>query len=129
MRSIPSTPLTTSFLIGSPELYGWADRNEGVRMRRTETVNDPSRIAAHRAMLSINAAMQVDLFAQANASFVEGRIHSGFGGQPDFVTGALHSTGWSRHRRPARLARQDRHRRPWCRSSPTRSRRSSIRPS
>ena len=62
-------------------------------MRRTETVNDPSRIAAHRAMLSINAAMQVDLFAQANASFVEGRIHSGFGGQPDFVSGALHSKG------------------------------------
>ena len=44
-------------------------------------------------MLSINAAMQVDLFAQANASFVDNRIHSGFGGQPDFVTGALHSNG------------------------------------
>ena len=44
-------------------------------------------------MLSINAAMQVDLFAQANASFVDNRIHSGFGGQPDFVTGALHSRG------------------------------------
>ena len=44
-------------------------------------------------MLSINAAMQVDLLAQANASFVDGRIYSGFGGQPDFVTGALHSSG------------------------------------
>ena len=44
-------------------------------------------------MLSVNAAMQVDLFAQANASFVNRRIHSGFGGQPDFVTGALHSPG------------------------------------
>ena len=44
-------------------------------------------------MLSVNAAMQVDLFAQANASFVDKRIHSGFGGQPDFVTGALHSPG------------------------------------
>jgi acyl-CoA hydrolase len=62
-------------------------------MRRTEIVNDPSHIAAQRAVLSVNAAMQVDLFAQANASFVNRRIHSGFGGQPDFVTGALHSTG------------------------------------
>ena len=44
-------------------------------------------------MLSVNAAMQVDLFAQANASFVDGHIHSGFGGQPDFVSGALHSAG------------------------------------
>ena len=62
-------------------------------MVRTETVNDPARIAAHPRMLSVNAAMQVDLFAQANASFVDNRIHSGFGGQPDFVTGALHSSG------------------------------------
>ena len=62
-------------------------------MLRTETVNDPARIATHPCMLSINAAMQVDLFAQANASFVDGQIHSGFGGQPDFVSGALHSPG------------------------------------
>ena len=89
----PDHPVTSSFLIGSPELYEWADRNDGLRMRRTETVNDPSRIAAQRAVLSVNAAMQVDLFAQANASFVNKRIHSGFGGQPDFVTGALHSSG------------------------------------
>jgi acyl-CoA hydrolase len=62
-------------------------------MRRTETVNDPSRIATHYAMCSLNAAMQVDLWAQANASYVHGEIYSGFGGQPDFVVGALHSKG------------------------------------
>ncbi len=89
----PEDPIYTSFLIGSPELYDWADGNEQLRMLRTETVNDPARIAAHPRMLSINAAMQVDLFAQANASFVDGQIHSGFGGQPDFVSGALHSPG------------------------------------
>ena len=86
-------PVYTSFLIGSPELYRWADGNERLCMLRTETVNDPARIAGHPCMLSVNAAMQVDLFAQANASFVDGRIHSGFGGQPDFVSGALHSQG------------------------------------
>ncbi len=89
----PEHAVTSSFLIGSSDLYEWADRNDRLRMRRTETVNDPSRIAAERAVLSVNAAMQVDLFAQANASFVDKRIHSGFGGQPDFVTGALHSSG------------------------------------
>jgi acyl-CoA hydrolase len=89
----PDAPVYTSFLIGSPELYQWADGNEQVRMLRTETVNDPSRIALHPCMLSINAAMQVDLFAQANASFIDGQIHSGFGGQPDFVSGSLHSAG------------------------------------
>jgi Acetyl-CoA hydrolase/transferase C-terminal domain len=44
-------------------------------------------------MVSINGALQVDLFAQANAARVHGMIYSGFGGQTDFVVGALHSPG------------------------------------
>jgi acyl-CoA hydrolase len=89
----PHAAIYTTFLIGSPELYAWADGNEQLSMMRTETVNDPANIAGHPCMLSVNAAMQVDLFAQANASYIEDRIHSGLGGQPDFVSGALHSTG------------------------------------
>ena len=86
-------PIGASFLFGSQELYAWAHRNPRLRMNRTEVANDPLRIAAQPAMLSINTAMQVDLFAQANATFISDSIYSGFGGQPDFVTGALHSTG------------------------------------
>lgn len=89
----PSRPITSSFLFGSPELYAWADGNPALRMLRTETVNDPARIAAQPAMTSINTALQVDLYAQANASYAHGRIYSGFGGQTDFVVGALHSPG------------------------------------
>jgi len=33
------------------------------------------------------------LFAQANAARVRGMIYSGFGGQTDFIVGALHSPG------------------------------------
>ncbi len=62
-------------------------------MARTETTNDPARIAAHPAMVSVNTALQVDLSDQAGASHINGRLYSGFGGQPDFVTGALHSPG------------------------------------
>ena len=89
----PSVPIRTSFLFGSPELYEWADANPRLELLRTETINDPSRIATHHAMLSINTALQVDLFAQANASALGGHTYSGFGGQPDFVVGALHSDG------------------------------------
>ena len=89
----PEVPVVASFLVGSAELHEWADGNDQLRMERTEAVNDPARIATHPRMLSVNAAMQVDLFAQANASFVDEHIHSGFGGQPDFVSGALHSPG------------------------------------
>lgn len=86
-------PLVASFLFGSPELYAWVHDNPRLHMLRTETANDPARIARQPLMTSVNSALQVDLFAQANASWVRGRIWSGFGGQSDFVVGALHSTG------------------------------------
>jgi len=70
--------VTASFAFGSSELYEWIDRNPRVRMLRTEKTNDPSLIARQRAMTSVNGA-----------------IHSGFGGQTDFVVGALHSPGGS----------------------------------
>jgi acyl-CoA hydrolase len=89
----PGKPVTASFAFGSPDLYAWIDRNPGVRMLRTEATNDPARIARQPRMVSVNSALQVDLFAQANATWVRGRVHSGFGGQPDFTVGALHSPG------------------------------------
>lgn len=86
-------PIVCSFLFGSPELYEWVDENPRLRMTRTETTNDPARIAAQKGMIAVNTAVQVDLSDQAAASHVGGRIYSGFGGQPDFVGGALHSLG------------------------------------
>ena len=67
--------------------------NRGVRMVRTEKTNDPGQIARQAKMTSINAALQVDLFDQANASRVRGEIYSGWGGSTDFIVGALHSRG------------------------------------
>lgn len=86
-------PITASFLFGSPELLEWVDGNERVRMVRTEVTNDPALISRNPSMVSVNTALQVDLFGQANASRIDARIHSGFGGQTDFIVGALHSTG------------------------------------
>lgn len=86
-------PLTASFIFGSQALYDWVDHNNRVRMMRTEIVNDPARIAKQRIMTSVNGALQVDLSAQANASRINGRIYSGFGGSTDFIVGALHSRG------------------------------------
>ena len=86
-------PLTTSFMFGSEELYDWVDGNRRVRMMRTEHTNDPGLIAQQRLMTSVNTALEVDLFGQANASRINRRIHSGFGGQTDFIVGALHSSG------------------------------------
>jgi acyl-CoA hydrolase len=86
-------PLTASFLFGSQELYDWLDGNHRVRMMRTEHTNDPGLIAQQRFMTSVNTALEVDLFGQANASRIDARIYSGFGGQTDFIVGAMHASG------------------------------------
>jgi acyl-CoA hydrolase len=86
-------PLTASFIFGSRELYAWLHLNKTVRMLRTETTNDPAQIAKQTQMTSINAALEVDLRDQANASHVRGEVYSGFGGSTDFIVGALHSRG------------------------------------
>lgn len=88
-----SVPITASFLFGSAELYKWVDRNARVRMLRTEKTNDPALIKLQDSMVSVNSALQVDLFGQANASRLGRRIFSGFGGQTDFVVGAMHARG------------------------------------
>lgn len=89
----PDATIVASFMFGSPQLYAWVDRNPRVRLARTERTNDPGLISQQPAMTSINTALQVDLFAQANASRLGSRIYSGFGGATDFLVGALHSPG------------------------------------
>ncbi len=88
-----NVPLTASFIFGSPELMEWVHDNDRIEMVRTEVTNDPARIARNPQMVSVNTALQVDLFGQANASRIRTRIHSGFGGQTDFIVGAIHSEG------------------------------------
>jgi len=89
----PTRPIVTSAVLGSAEFYAWAHRNERLRVLRTETTNAPSVIARNRLMTSVNTALQVDLFDQANASRIGSRIFSGFGGQTDFTVGAIHAAG------------------------------------
>ena len=89
----PELPITASFIFGSQELYDWLDLNRQVRMFRTEKTNDPGQIAKQARMTSINSALQIDLYDQANASNVRGQIYSGFGGSTDFIVGALHARG------------------------------------
>ena len=86
-------PISASFMFGTKRLYEWVNLNRRIQMLRTEKTNDPSQIARQARMTSVNAALQVDLYDQANASRVNGKIYSGFGGSTDFIVGSLHSRG------------------------------------
>lgn len=83
--------IVSSIVLGTRELYDWVHRNERVHVLRTETTNEPRIISRNPGMTSINTALQVDLFVQANASRIKARIFSGFGGQHDFTVGAQHA--------------------------------------
>jgi acyl-CoA hydrolase len=89
--ALADSVIVTSFIAGSAALYDWAAHNPQLIVTRTETTNDVARIARQPRMTAINTALQVDLFGQANASHVPGHVHSGAGGQDDFVEGALHA--------------------------------------
>ena len=89
----PDVLITASFVFGSQEMYQWMHLNRRIQMLRTERTNDPSAIAKQAKMQSINAALEVDLYDQANASYVRGQVYSGFGGSTDFIVGSLHSRG------------------------------------
>lgn len=88
-----NNPITASFIFGTHELYRWLDKNPQVQMLRTEKTNDPGLIARQNQMTSINSALQIDLYDQANASHVNGKIYSGWGGSTDFIVGAMHAKG------------------------------------
>ncbi len=102
----PRDPITASFAFGSEELYGWLDHNERVRMLRTEKTNDPGLIARRPRLVSVNSALQVDLFAQA-----ERRQRAGHG--DDLGPGRRHpgTADRGRRRSPGR-ARRPAHGRP-----------------
>ena len=56
-------------------------------------VNNPEVICQNDNMISINAALEVDLFGQVCAESIGTKIMSGSGGQVDYVRGACQSKG------------------------------------
>jgi acyl-CoA hydrolase len=76
-----------TFAGGSPELYGWLDGNDEVAFLPVELVNSPEAIAQNRTMVTINAAMAVDIHGQVVADTIHGTQYSGIGGHEDFVAG------------------------------------------
>ena len=76
-----------TFAAGSRELYDWLHENHEVAFLPVEAVNAPELIAANPAMVTINAAMAVDIQGQVIADTIDGVQYSGIGGHEDFVAG------------------------------------------
>ena len=83
----------TTFAFGSKRIYDFIDDNPGIAILPVDYVNDPNVICKNDNMISINAAVEVDLMGQVCAESIGTRHLSGTGGQVDFVRGACQSRG------------------------------------
>ena len=79
--------------LGDKAMYDFMDDNPSIVGYPASWVNNPSIILKNRNMVSVNAAIEVDLTGQINAEQLAGHPFSGTGGQLDFVRGAYASNG------------------------------------
>lgn len=84
---------TYAFGAGSQKLYDFLDNNPECMSAPVNYVNDVARVSTINNFMSINGAVDVDLFGQVSSE--SSGIHqiSGAGGQLDFVMGAYLSKG------------------------------------
>ena len=83
----------TTFAYGSQRIYDYIDDNPAIMILPVDYVNDPNVICKNDNMISINAAVEVDLWGQVCAESVGTKHLSGTGGQVDYVRGACQSRG------------------------------------
>lgn len=79
--------------VGTRRLYDFLDDNPAVEFLSARVMNDPAVIRQNYKMVSINAALQMDLSGQCSAESVGQRLFSGTGGHKEFVKGAQESPG------------------------------------
>jgi itaconate CoA-transferase len=82
-----------TFAMGQRAMYDFLDDNPSVESHPVDYVNDPFVIAQNDNVVSINAALQVDLTGAVDAEHMLGHQYSATGGQLDFVRGAYASRG------------------------------------
>ena len=84
---------TFAFAAGTKKLYDHLHNNPGVMAAPVNYTNDPYVIGSIDNFMSINNAVDMDLFGQVNAESSGTHQISGTGGQLDFVLGAYLSKG------------------------------------
>ena len=83
----------TSFTMGTEKVYDYVHDNPAILHKALSYTNDPYVMAQNRRMVSINAALQVDLSGQCASEAIGPNQFSGSGGQVDTAVGAQMSEG------------------------------------
>ena len=83
----------TGMALGDSELFDWLADQPSVVFRGADHTHEVSAIAELDNFVSINSAVEVDLFGQVNAEYAGGKQISGTGGSVDFMRAAKASKG------------------------------------
>nr|WP_297280178.1 butyryl-CoA:acetate CoA-transferase [uncultured Butyricicoccus sp.] len=92
-KSIDRGRQTFAFGAGTQKLYDFIDNNPSCMSAPVSYTNDARTIAQIDNFISINNAVNLDLFGQVNSESAGIKQISGAGGQLDFVLGAYLSKG------------------------------------
>ncbi|VFQ43601.1 acetyl-CoA hydrolase/transferase family protein [Desulfoluna butyratoxydans] len=92
-KSLDRYRVPYTFAMGSKRLYDFVDNNPAAASYPADYTNDPRIIAKLDNFVSINNALQVDLYTQVNAESLGTNQVSGNGGMWDFVIGSQWSKG------------------------------------
>ncbi|MCK9284317.1 MAG: acetyl-CoA hydrolase [Rhodocyclaceae bacterium] len=79
--------------LGNEELYRRVGEDKTFYFRPVSETHDIRRVAAIPNFVSVNAAIEIDLFGQVNCDSIDGKLLAGVGGMPAFVQGAQLSEG------------------------------------
>ena len=88
----PGASALVGTAIGSAELYAGLS-HEHFLFRPVTVTHDPTTLAAIDRLVTINSAMEIDLFGQAYAESSARGFQSGPGGASDYARGARRSAG------------------------------------
>jgi len=92
-KTLHNGKIIATFCMGSQRLYDFVDDNPLIEFHPCDYTNDPYIISQNNKMVSVNAAIQIDLTGQVCADSIGEYFYSGIGGQVDFVRGAARSEG------------------------------------
>ncbi|KJS73505.1 MAG: 4-hydroxybutyrate CoA-transferase [Desulfotomaculum sp. BICA1-6] len=92
-KTIDRFKMVFSFALGDARLYEFVHNNPACAIYPVDYTNSAENIAKNDKQISINNAIEIDLYGQVSSESVGSRQISGTGGQFDFTYGAFRSKG------------------------------------
>ncbi len=92
-KAIDTGKHVTGVALGDIEFIDWAGNDVDISFRPVSYTHDTSVLRQIDNFVSINSAVEIDLFGQVNSEMLAGRQISGTGGAVDMMRGAALSRG------------------------------------